>query len=58
MMDKHGKLLCGIVVLVAGILYALKDLGAWNVLGIEAWPTAVFFIAGLCLIFGGCGKKK
>lgn len=52
----ENKLLCGIVVLVVGILFLLKDLNVWGFWGITPW-TAVFVLVGLAMMCKK-GKKK
>ena len=44
----HGGFM-GILVLIVGLLYLLKDLDVWKFWGIEPW-TALFVLAGLCII--------
>ncbi len=41
------KSLCGLIILVLGIIFLLGDLGIWSFWGINWW-TAVFLVVGAC----------
>lgn len=67
MMCRKCSVGSGIVLLVIGILFLLRDLGVWGFWGIEWW-TAAFILAGVgwigcssCAECGSCcapAKKK
>ena len=47
--------LCGIVVLIIGIIFLLVDLGQWDFWGIKWW-TVAFILLGLCKLCWGLKK--
>ncbi|MBW2986988.1 hypothetical protein KY336_00415 [Candidatus Woesearchaeota archaeon] len=47
--------LCGIIVLIIGIMFLLVDLGKWDFWGVQWWSIA-FIILGLAKICGGMRK--
>ncbi|NQU99020.1 hypothetical protein HQ533_06180 [Candidatus Woesearchaeota archaeon] len=50
--------LCGVVLLILGILFLLGDLAVWNFWNIQWWTVAFLFggLAALCT--GGCPMCK
>ncbi len=55
--EKCGKVL-GILLLVLGVLFLLRDINVWNFWNIQWW-TALFILAGVVyLATGSCGDCK
>jgi hypothetical protein len=55
MCNKCGSCM-GWTVLVAGILFLLKDLNVWNFFGIQPW-TIVFILIAMIMIGKSCCKN-
>ncbi len=55
---KKCSTLCGVLVLVAGVLFLLRDLGQWNFWNVQWW-TVLFLLWGLgSLGAAGCPECK
>lgn len=48
-MCKKCGTLCGVIVLIVGVLFLLQDLGVWRFWGLN-WYTVLFLIAGIGMI--------
>ena len=46
---------CGLLVLILGILFLLQDLAIWNFWGVS-WYTAAFLLVGIAHIGACCCK--
>ncbi|MBS3121254.1 hypothetical protein J4434_00020 [Candidatus Woesearchaeota archaeon] len=55
MCDKCGKL-CGLLLLVIGILFLLQDLAVWSFWNLN-WYTVAFLLFGLCHLGKFCCKE-
>ena len=52
--EKCGKYF-GLVLLVVGLFFLLRDFNVWNFWGIGAW-TVLFILAGCAMMCRGCCK--
>ncbi|MBI4453689.1 hypothetical protein HY636_03520 [Candidatus Woesearchaeota archaeon] len=53
--DKCKKL-CGLLFLIAGVLFLLQDLNLWNFWGLN-WYTIVFLLVGAGHLGASCCKE-
>jgi|TARA_B100001964_G_C14151532_1_gene562293 hypothetical protein len=51
-MCKKCKKICGVLLLIGGILFLLRDLGVWNFWNIQWW-TFLFIVLGIGKVAGG-----